>query len=116
MLMPAQRPPSQRGSLYSLGARDVRDESLKFVHELKVMLNRGYSDASIARAFEVNLTRAINAERKELAALARELDVDVAHPEIRAVASRSSSEGIAQTTINVCRGLFARLCVERIGG
>lgn len=112
--MTAQQPPPKRGALYSLGARDVHADSLKLLSELKVMLARGYKETVIARALEVTLLRAINAERQELATLARELEVSTNHLEIRVASSRGSSEGVARATVNVCRSAFARLCVERI--
>lgn len=112
-------PPRARGALYSLGARDVRPETLKLVDEIEYMLQpvngkTRYGKNIVARAIEVSILKAVNAERKELAAFARELDIPVDHDEIRAATSRLSSTGIAQTAIDVCRGLFARLCAERI--
>lgn len=115
MHMTAQRtPPRPRNALYALGARDVRDETLKLVDEIETMFQKGYTKQSIGRAIETNTLKALNAERKDLAALARELDLDSSHIEIRAVTSRLGPSGVADTAINVCRQLFARLCAERI--
>mgnify|MGYP001596694036 CR=1 FL=1 len=112
MLTMPQRTP--RNALYALGARDVRPETLKLVEEIESMFQKGYSKQSIGRAIEVSVLKACNAERKELATLARELDVDASHVEICAATSRLGPSGAANAAISVCRSLFARLCAERI--
>lgn len=114
----SQTPP--RTARYTLGAREARTDTLKLVDEIKEMLakndkgNQSYSDQTIGRAIELYVLKALNAERKELAALARELDVNSGHPEICAAATRLGSSATADVAISVCRGLLARLCVERI--
>ena len=112
----ANPPVPPKNALYTLGSRDVRDETLKFVEELLLMKQRGYSVASLGRALETHVLKCLNAERKELSAFARELDVTPEHIEIRAAASRMGASQTATVAIDVCRQLFARLCVERISG
>lgn len=127
MHMTAPHTPKPRNALYALGSRDVRPETLKLVDEIRVMLEYDskraardpswpfrYSKESIGRAIETCVLKALNAERKELAALARELDIDAGHVEISAAASRMGPSQTADVAINACRQLFARLCAERI--
>lgn len=104
----------QRPKLYALGARDVRPESMKLIDEVELMLKQNYKRESIARAIETGLLKALNEERKELSALARELNLDANHPEIRAAATRMGPSACAEVALSVARSAFARLCAERI--
>lgn len=114
MLMSEENPSRPRPKLYALGARDVRSESLRLVEEVESMLKQRYKPESIARAIETGVLKALNEERKELSALAREMDLDATHPEIRAAATRMGPSACAEVALNVARSAFARMCAERI--
>lgn len=114
MLMSTENPSRPRPKLYALGARDVRPDTMKLVDEVEMMLKQNYRRESIARAIETAVLKALNEERKELSALARELNLDSSHPEIRAAATRMGPSACADVALNVARSALARLCAERI--
>lgn len=80
---------------------------------LKRMVRNGVSDATFAAYLETFIVGHLNAERKEMAELAGELDVKVS-PVIQSAVYRTDVQGAINAVMSEACRVFVSLCRERI--